>query len=211
MLAFGLLLRDKLEKTGKYRVAMTRSDDTFVPLDERVRFARAHKASLFISIHADFDPAQRRAGGGRLGLYAVADHASDAEAARLAEAENKSDVIAGVDLSAEPNDVANILIDLAQRETKMFSLQFARTLVGELKPTTRLHMHPDQVGGLHRAQGARRALGAGRARLYVHQGRPRASDVGVTGARAPPIPWRRRWIRFSRRAWRAQAQPEGAM
>src|SRR5450830_1791827 len=56
VLAFGVMLRDRLEKTGKYRVAMTRSDDTFIPLDERVRFARAHKASLFISIHADSIP-----------------------------------------------------------------------------------------------------------------------------------------------------------
>ncbi len=56
VLAFGLTLRDKLVKTGKYRVAMTRSDDTFIPLDERVRFARAHKAALFISIHADSIP-----------------------------------------------------------------------------------------------------------------------------------------------------------
>ena len=72
MLAFGLMLREKLQKTGKYRVALTRSDDTFIPLDERVRFARAHKASLFVSIHAELDPAQRRPGGGRLGLHAVA-------------------------------------------------------------------------------------------------------------------------------------------
>ena len=48
-------------------------------------------------------------------------------AARLAEAENQADVIAGLDLSAEPNDVADILIDLARRETKTFSLQFARS------------------------------------------------------------------------------------
>ncbi len=71
VLAFGQMLRQKLEKTGKYRVTMTRSDDTFIPLDERVRFARSRKASLFISIHAELDPTQRRPGGRRLGLYAV--------------------------------------------------------------------------------------------------------------------------------------------
>ena len=80
-------------------------------------------------------------------VYTLSEHASDAEAARLADAENKSDAIAGVDLSAEPNDVANILIDLAQRETKVFSQQFARTLVNELKPTTRLHLHPVKSAG----------------------------------------------------------------
>ncbi len=146
VLAFGRMLRDRLEKTGKYRVAMTRSDDTFIPLDERVRFARARKASLFISIHADSIPRNEGQAEGA-SVYTLSNHASDAEAARLAEVENKSDVIAGVDLSAEPNDVANILIDLAQRETKAFSLQFARDLVGEFKATTKLHMHPLKSAG----------------------------------------------------------------
>jgi N-acetylmuramoyl-L-alanine amidase len=146
VLTFGLMLRDKLEKAGKYRVAMTRSDDTFIPLDERVRFARAHKASLFISIHADSIPRSEGQAEGA-SVYTLSPHASDAEAARLAEVENKSDVIAGVDLSSEPNDVANILIDLAQRETKAFSLQFARDVVGEFKATTRLHMHPLKSAG----------------------------------------------------------------
>jgi N-acetylmuramoyl-L-alanine amidase len=146
VLAFGLTLRDKLENTGKYRVVMTRSDDTFIPLDERVRFARAHKASLFISIHADSIPRSEGQAEGA-SVYTLSPHASDAEAARLAEAENKSDVIAGVDLSSEPNDVANILIDLAQRETKVFSQQFANNLVGELKSTTPLHIHPIKAAG----------------------------------------------------------------
>ena len=146
VLAFGLMLRDKLVKTGKYRVEMTRSDDTFIPLDERVRFARANKASLFVSIHADSIPRSEGQAEGA-SVYTLSAHASDAEAARLAEVENKSDVIAGVDLSSEPNDVANILIDLAQRETKAFSLQFARDLVGEFKATTRLHMHPLKSAG----------------------------------------------------------------
>ncbi len=146
MLAFGLMLRDRLEKSGKYRVAMTRSDDTFVPLNERVRFARAHKASLFISIHADSIPRSEGVATGA-SVYTLSEHASDAEAASLADAENRSDVIAGVDLSAEPDDVANILIDLAQRETKVFSVQFARTLIGELKAATRLHAHPLKSAG----------------------------------------------------------------
>jgi N-acetylmuramoyl-L-alanine amidase len=146
VLGFGQMLRDRLEKGGKYRVAMTRSDDTFVPLNERVRFARAHKASLFISIHADSVPRSEGIATGA-SVYTLSDKASDAEAASLADAENKSDVIAGVDLSAEPDDVANILIDLAQRETKVFSVQFARTLIGEMKATTRLHAHPLKSAG----------------------------------------------------------------
>ncbi|MGI8525208.1 MAG: N-acetylmuramoyl-L-alanine amidase family protein, partial [Pseudolabrys sp.] len=146
VLEFAKTLRERIEKSGKYRVAMTRNDDTFVPLPERVRFARALKASLFISIHADYLPRSEGAAQGAT-VYTLSDNASDSEAARLAEAENKADVIAGVDLSSEPNDIADILIDLAQRETRTFSLQFAQTLVGELKTAARLHKHPMKSAG----------------------------------------------------------------
>ena len=141
VLEFSLMLRDKIEKTGKYRVVMTRADDTFIPLGERVQLARARQASLFISIHAD---ALRRAEGDAQGatVYTLSERASDARAARLAEAENQADVIAGLDLSSEPKDVAGILIDLARRETKTFSLQFAQGVVAELKTATRLHQNP---------------------------------------------------------------------
>jgi N-acetylmuramoyl-L-alanine amidase len=146
VLAFARELREAIEESGKLRVVMTRNDDTFVTLGDRVRYAREHQASLFVSIHADSLP---RADGQAEGasVYTLSEHASDAEAARLAEKENKSDIIAGVDLSSEPNDVANILIDLAQRETKTFSVQFARTLVNDLKPITRLHPRPVKSAG----------------------------------------------------------------
>jgi N-acetylmuramoyl-L-alanine amidase len=141
VLEFSLMLRDKIEKTGKYRVVMTRTDDSFVALADRVELARARQASLFISIHAD---ALRRGEGDAQGatVYTLSERASDAAAARFAEAENRADVIAGLDLSSEPSDVAGILIDLAKRETKTFSLQFARTMVGELKNAVRLHQNP---------------------------------------------------------------------
>ncbi len=146
VLAFGLKLREALEKSGKYRVALTRKDDTFIPLTERVRIARQLKAALFISVHADSVPRSEGFAEGA-SVYTLSEHASDAEAGRLAETENKSDIIAGVDLSAEPDDVANILIDLAQRETKTFSLQFAQTLVGDIKPVAALHVRPLKSAG----------------------------------------------------------------
>ncbi len=146
VLEFALLLRERIEKSGKYRVAMTRSDDTFIPLTERVRFARALNASLFVSIHADSIPRSEGQAEGAT-VYTLSENASDAEAARLAEAENKADVIAGVDLTAEPNDIADILIDLAQRETKTFSMQFARTLANGLKGAARMHKHPLKSAG----------------------------------------------------------------
>ena len=146
VLAFGLDLRKMLEKTGKYRVAMTRGDDTFIPLQERVQFARKRKAALFISIHADSLPRSEGVGEGA-SVYTLSEHASDAEAAKLAEKENKSDIIAGVDLRAQPDDVANILIDLAQRETKTFSVRLARTIIGDIKPVAPLHLKPVKAAG----------------------------------------------------------------
>jgi N-acetylmuramoyl-L-alanine amidase len=146
VLGFALSLRDKIEKLGKYRVVMTRTDDVFVPLAERVRLARQRQASLFISIHAD---ALGRGDGDAQGatVYTLSETASDAESDRLAEAENKADVIGGVDLSSEPGDVADILIDLAQRETKTFSNHFARNLVSEIKAVARMHKSPLKSAG----------------------------------------------------------------
>ncbi|HEY2228321.1 MAG TPA: N-acetylmuramoyl-L-alanine amidase [Xanthobacteraceae bacterium] len=146
VLEFALLLRDKIEKAGKYRVVMTRSDDTFVALADRVQFARAQQAALFISIHADALP---RGEGDAQGasVYTLSETASDSEAARLAETENRADVIAGVDLTHEPNDVADILIDLAQRETKTFSVQFARGLIDSMRMVTRLHKNTLKAAG----------------------------------------------------------------
>jgi N-acetylmuramoyl-L-alanine amidase len=146
VLAFAKDVQAKLEASGKYRVLMTRSDDSFIALTERVRFARSHNASLFISIHADALPKREGQAEGAT-VYTLSEHASDAEAARLAEDENKADVIAGVDLSAEPDDVANILVELAQRETKTFSLQFAKAAVNDLKAVARLHKRPMKSAG----------------------------------------------------------------
>lgn len=146
VLAFGLALRDRLEKAGKYRVVMTRDDDTFIPLNDRVKVARNLKAALFVSIHADALP---KAEGDAQGatIYTLSDKASDAEAQRLADAENRADAIAGFNLAEEPTDVADILIDLTQRETRTFSSRFARLLMGEMKSTVRMHKHPLKSAG----------------------------------------------------------------
>jgi N-acetylmuramoyl-L-alanine amidase len=146
VLEFALLLRDKIEKAGKYHVVMTRSDDTFVALADRVQFARAQQASLFISIHADALP---RGEGDAQGatVYTLSETASDSEAARLAETENRADVIAGVDLTYQPDDVADILIDLAQRETKSYSVQFARGLIDSMRTAARMHKNSLKSAG----------------------------------------------------------------
>jgi N-acetylmuramoyl-L-alanine amidase len=145
-LEFAAVLRDKLEATGKYQVMMTRSDDRFIELSERVQFARQQNAQLLISIHCD---ALARGEGEADGatVYTLSDKASDAEAQRQADAENRADVIAGVDLAAEPTEIADILIDLAQRETRSFSAHFARSVVKEMSATARMHKHPQKSAG----------------------------------------------------------------
>ncbi|KRQ15448.1 N-acetylmuramoyl-L-alanine amidase [Bradyrhizobium sp. DASA03076] len=146
VLAFGLALRDRLEKSGKYRVVMTRDDDTFIPLNDRPKVARNLNAALFVSIHADALP---KAEGDAQGatIYTLSDKASDAEAQRLADAENRADAIAGFNLAEEPTDVADILIDLTQRETRTFSSRFAHLLMSEMKTTMRMHKHPLKSAG----------------------------------------------------------------
>jgi N-acetylmuramoyl-L-alanine amidase len=146
VLDFAQRLRDRIEKAGKYRVLMTRTDDTFIPLGERVHLARNAGAALFVSIHADSLPKKEGDAQGAT-VYTLSDTATDSESARLAEQENRADVIAGVDLKDEPDDVAGILLDLAQRETKSFSVQFAHRLVGEMKGATRMYKSPLKSAG----------------------------------------------------------------
>ncbi len=146
VLDFAKRLRARIESAGKYRVLMTRTDDTYVPLADRVEIARKANAALFVSIHADSLPHSEGDAQGAT-VYTLSNKASDAEAAAVADKENRADVIAGVDLKDEPDDVAGILIDLAQRETKTFSVQFARKLVADLKGVARLHKQPLKSAG----------------------------------------------------------------
>ncbi|MBT9292257.1 N-acetylmuramoyl-L-alanine amidase [Prosthecodimorpha staleyi] len=129
------LLEKKLVSTGRYEVHMTRREDTFVPLGERVRIARQHHADLFLSIHADaeYDRLVRGAT-----VYTLDDRASDSAAAALAAKENASDALAGVVPDEAPSAVADILIDLILRETKRFSHVLARNLVEDLGAVGRL-------------------------------------------------------------------------
>ena len=177
VLEFSLMLRDKIEKTGKYRVFMTRTEDAFVALGDRVQFARGHQASLFISIHAD---ALRRREGDAQGatVYTLSERASDARAARLAAAENQADVIAGLDLAAAGEGRG--------RHPHRSRPARNQDLLAAVRPRDG---HPAQehrqapsasaeVGSLRGAQGARCAIGPGRARLCHQQGRPEIADIG---------------------------------
>jgi N-acetylmuramoyl-L-alanine amidase len=139
-------LQRRLDDTGRYRVLMTRTKDTYVSLGQRVRFARENGARLFISLHADSLGSKDGDVRGAT-IYTISDRASDAESQRLADSENKADLIAGIDLSEEPADVAGILFDLAQRETRNFSSLFARSLAGSVSGVARMHKSPLKSAG----------------------------------------------------------------
>ena len=119
----------RLEKSGKVRVKLTRADDRFIPLGGRVAIARAARADLFISIHAD---AAGNAQARGASVYTLSSVASDAVAARLAARENKADIIGGVNLGVEAPDVGDIMIDLSRRATGNVSVAFAEILQDEL-------------------------------------------------------------------------------
>lgn len=145
VLAFGAKLKEQLEASGRYRVLMTRDDDRFVPLAERVGIARAAGADLFISIHADSLTQAQEVRGAT--VYTASERATDAEAARLAAKENQADAVAGLDASEDTQDVAGILMDLAKRETRTFSAVFARNLVEKLGGSVKMHRVPLRSAG----------------------------------------------------------------
>ncbi len=125
VLAIALATRDALLASGRVRVALTRDDDRFLVLRERYEIARRLGGELFISIHADSAPNTNASGAT---IYTLSEVASDAETARLARRENAADIINGVNLGGEDDDVRSILIDLTQRETMNISARFASLL-----------------------------------------------------------------------------------
>ncbi len=144
VLSVARLLKKRLLATGRYEVALTRSSDTFIPLRKRVEFARRKEGDLFISIHADTVKLSTVRGAT---VYTLSEKASDAEAAALAQKENRSDIIAGVDLARQNDVVTDILIDLVLRETKNRSIVFAQKMVKSLGGVTRINKTPHRFAG----------------------------------------------------------------
>ena len=143
-LQFAAALAAKLSAGDRYRVVMTRRDDSFVSLGDRVRIARDAEAALFISVHADSLAAASVAGAT---VYTASDRASDAEAERVAATENQADAAAGLDEVPRSADVSDILFDLARRETRTYAHQFQRTLLGYWAKTARLNRNPERSAG----------------------------------------------------------------
>jgi N-acetylmuramoyl-L-alanine amidase len=143
-LAVARILRTELEATGRYRVLLTRTDDVFIRLRDRVAFARDAGADLFMSLHADSIDSREMRG---MSVYSLSDKASDREAATLAARENRADALGGVDLGAENDEVASILIDLAQRDSRNQSRRFANLLVGHMSGPFTLVPRPHRSAG----------------------------------------------------------------
>jgi N-acetylmuramoyl-L-alanine amidase len=147
VLAVAHALKAQLSASGRYDLRMTRSTDVFISLDQRLKMSRDLDADLFISLHADsiaqkgFAKAVRGAT-----VYTLSEQASDEEARRMAEKENNSDAIAGLQTAKfeEEGEVRNILIDLLKRETSNFSADFSNTLVKRLGTSISLSGRPQR-------------------------------------------------------------------
>jgi N-acetylmuramoyl-L-alanine amidase len=131
----------ELAARRNYRVVLTRSTDEFLPLRERVVRARAWKADLLLSIHADALPDTEMRG---LSVFTQSSQASDREAAALAVSENRADLVGGLNLSRQPRDVGNILLDLTRRQTSNLSVLLAHRIVVELGREVALRDRPQR-------------------------------------------------------------------
>ena len=129
-LAYAKELKRYLDQTGKYRVYLTRQQDYFIALNERVNIARKLRADLFVSLHADSSGDKNTTG---LSIYTLSENSSDKEAEKLALKENKSDIIGGANFTGASGDILKTLISLSQRSAMNSSAVFAETSIKTLR------------------------------------------------------------------------------
>jgi len=139
VLAFALKLQQLLVEAGRFDVALTREDDTYLRLEERVALARANKADIFISIHADsFQQPEIRGAS----VYTRDENATDVLDKVLADKENRTDVIAGFAMPQMAPEVVDILLDLMRREMRHQSYSLAQSIVHQLEASVELRRFP---------------------------------------------------------------------
>lgn len=142
MLGFARELKEVMLRDGTFRVAMTRDDDVFVPLETRITLAKTAGAAVLISLHADAI-AEGEAVGAT--LYTLAEDASDAAAQALAERHDRDDLLAGVDLTGQDDVVATVLMDIARAETSPRNERLALALERAMGARgITMHKHPRQ-------------------------------------------------------------------
>ncbi len=143
-LAAGMELQRLLESEGRFRVALTRTRDIFIPLEQRVEIAQSHGAALFVSMHADA-LSERDVRGAS--VYTLSRTASDAQSAALAASENSADRFLGPAYRAVTPRIAGILASLVRRETRGESARLARQMVGNLEQKVLMLPNPDRHAG----------------------------------------------------------------
>lgn len=138
-LAVALELRDLLVKSGQFDVAMTREDDTYLSLNERVNLARQNKADLFISLHADtFQESDIRGAS----IYTRDERATDILDKVLADGENRADIVAGY-LPPDPKpQVVSVLVDLMRRQVRQQAYLAAQDVIAAMQPSVALRRFP---------------------------------------------------------------------
>ncbi|WP_299692342.1 N-acetylmuramoyl-L-alanine amidase [uncultured Tateyamaria sp.] len=130
MLSIGRDLRDALRRAGGVEVVMTRDEDVFVSLPGRVALAHQVGADAFVSLHADA-LSQGQARGAT--VYTLSDEASDAASAQLAAQHDRSDILAGIDLSGADDEVATVLMEIARTETMPRTDTLATALINAMR------------------------------------------------------------------------------
>jgi N-acetylmuramoyl-L-alanine amidase len=137
VLTISRLLKDKLDDDPRYRVALTRDADFFVPLGQRVQRARRAKADLFVSVHADAFTHPQANGSS---VFALSERGATSTAASwLANKENEADLIGGINMGARDQGLARILLDLSTTAQINDSLKIGRYVLAELGEVNRLH------------------------------------------------------------------------
>jgi N-acetylmuramoyl-L-alanine amidase len=145
-LAFAKTLQNLLEVDPNYEVFLTREEDKSVKLTKRVQFARQKEADLFISIHADWNNNKWAKGAT---AYTLSEKASVKTLDDIATKREDVGKVAGVDLAAEREDVARLLVDLARRETQARSQKFAELVVAEVAKETPVLRRPLRKNSFH--------------------------------------------------------------
>lgn len=147
-LALGLVraLRDRLLREGGVRVALTRDDDRFLVLEERVAIARSLGADLFLSVHADSAGDSDEVSGAS--VYTLSERASSEAAASFAARENSADQVNGVPLAGRSANVNTILVELSQRRSSQEAAGFASLILREGEGVLRFHPQARRAASL---------------------------------------------------------------
>ncbi len=145
VLAIARQTKALLEQDNRVIVFMTRDEDVFVPLGDRVKKARSVNADVFVSIHAD---AFTRPDARGSSVFSLSERGASSAAAKwIADKENQSDLIGGVRLVGRDPMLARMILEMSQSITNAESLKLGRGMIGELKPVNLMHKHHVEQAG----------------------------------------------------------------